>query len=105
MEYIKLNDAIQAARPEGLNENRDDKELALYAKGWNACMHTYVESLCELPAADVRPVVNGEWRRTTKNLSACSACGNCVLTDRTGGYFFCPNCGADMRKGPPKEES
>lgn len=53
-QYINLNDAIQAARPEGLNENRDDKELAIYAKGWNACLHTYVDNLCELPTIDVQ---------------------------------------------------
>lgn len=53
-QYISLNDAIQAARPEGLNENRDDKELAIYAKGWNACMLTYVDNLCELPTVGIQ---------------------------------------------------
>lgn len=39
----------------------------------------------------------GKWKQTTKNLSSCSSCGNCILTDRTAGCFYCPNCGADMR--------
>lgn len=86
MKYIKLDDAIQAARPEGLNENRDDKELAVYAKGWNACIHTYVDNLCELQTADVRAV--------------CSECGRSL--DIT--WNFCPKCGAVMRE-PSNEES
>ncbi len=75
-----------------------------YALGYHQGLSFALVDICCARAANVRPVVQGEWRRTTVNLSACSACGNCVLTDRTGGYFFCPKCGADMRKEPPEEE-
>ena len=48
-----------------------------------------------VPAADVRPVVRGEWRGIGKTgrIFVCSAC------DKTFPYKtdFCPNCGADMR--------
>ncbi len=42
-------------------------------------------------------VEHGKWIKTSKNLSACSSCGNCILSEYTEDYFFCPNCGADMR--------
>ena len=51
-------------------------------------------------AASVRENVTGEWKRTSKNLMACSACGNCVVDDRISGLFFCPNCGAQMTDVP-----
>lgn len=53
-----------------------------------------------LPAADVRPVVRGEWKPTGAGCltSKCSVCGNKSI--ETGN--FCPNCGADLRE-PPKE--
>lgn len=60
--------------------------------------HSPFNAIVMLPAADVRPVVRGRWERTSKSLMACSACGNCVVDDRIGGLFFCPNCGADMRE-------
>ncbi len=49
-----------------------------------------------IPAADVRPVVRGAWRRIGKTgrIFVCSAC------DKTFPYKTrcCPNCGADMRE-------
>lgn len=64
-----------------------------------------------LPAADVRPVVRGEWVETIEQngwedvrCATCSACGDSYVLDEWGiddlkGLFnFCPNCGADMRK-------
>ena len=71
-----------------------------------------------IPAADVRPVVRGEWLtgndnpRTYGRIRAmCGRCGAFALTDmvNAGSYKerlsnFCPNCGADMRPEPPKEE-
>ena len=56
-----------------------------------------------IPAADVRPVVRGEWgyrwkihgdgRRPTE-LFPCTVCG----FENTSATNFCPNCGADMRE-------
>ena len=42
-------------------------------------------------------VEHGKWIKTSKNLSACSSCENCIPSEYTEDYFFCPNCGADMR--------
>ena len=41
----------------------------------------------------------GEWIPEGKNLAYCSNCKNCVLRERTGAMFYCPNCGARMMKG------
>ena len=54
--YISVFAAIQA-KPEFLNENHENKDSALYAKGWNACNKEYIDNLLDIPAEDVRPVV------------------------------------------------
>ncbi len=71
----------------------------------------------KIPAADVRPVVMGQNIYDTVKGHCefkCSVCGvelSSVYGGRNdfgldGGYFnFCPNCGADMRPQPPKEET
>lgn len=57
--------------------------------------------LSEIPAADVRPVVRGEWifkwdaEKDPKKLFARIMCSNCgLLTGQKSN--FCPNCGAMM---------
>ena len=65
-----------------------------------------VRAIQEIPAADVRPVVSGSWIEATDyngdTYYICPACEDeFVLTDGTlagNHYFFCPNCGADLRK-------
>lgn len=67
----------------------------------------YVTAFCEikkLPAADVRPVVRGDWKFIRKTIDGkvfkCSACGRVLIVDdsfdRIEKYPFC-HCGADMR--------
>ena len=63
--------------------------------------------LLEMPAADVRENVSGEWvgADLDKDFVTCSVCKNSGYKDRMAlrpdyakKYFnFCPNCGADMR--------
>jgi len=50
-------------------------------------------------AADVRPVVHGEWKENVQ----CSNCGwymedDVTLSSMMVFFNFCPNCGADMRE-------
>lgn len=52
--YISVFAAVQA-KPEFLNENHENKDSALYAKGWNACNKEYIDNLLDIPPADVRP--------------------------------------------------
>ena len=61
------------------------------------------EDIINLPAADVKPVVRGRWIDTDNYYQRwkCSVCGNHTRDARPP---FCPNCGADMRPQPPKEE-
>ena len=51
----------------------------------------------DLPAANVRPVVRGEWVQVMGKydwMVKCSRCNGVPLETSN----FCPNCGADMRK-------
>lgn len=66
-----------------------------------------VRSLKVIPAADVAPVVHGEWIESDldKDCVTCSNCKRLKLNDRYAftklafedwGLKFCPNCGARM---------
>lgn len=65
------------------------------------------ENVKSIPAADVRPVVRGEWVDAVQGCgdSPHVRCSNC--NEYYWRYFskfrFCPNCGADMQT-PEKEE-
>ena len=58
------------------------------------------------PAADVEPVVRGEWIEFDEDMNAykCSACDEpYVLIDGTpeqNHYNYCPNCGSHMQEKP-----
>ena len=54
-----------------------------------------LDELENLPPADVRPVVRGEWIGD----GDCIICSNCKTAYTFMGSNFCPNCGADMRGG------
>ena len=65
----------------------------------------FEKRLENIPAADVRPVVQGKWSNDDRFYIKCSHCGGCVraftgnaLLDYTQKWNFCPNCGADMRR-------
>jgi NADH pyrophosphatase NudC (nudix superfamily) len=63
---------------------------------------TYAEQLISsAPAADVVPVVHGEWCWEGK-FKACSKCGSYVEWNETLGanfWKYCPYCGAKMDGG------
>lgn len=55
----------------------------------------------DAPAADVAPVVHGEWVASEGNPSflVCSACGDCYVVDEWADgkkWRYCPACGAKM---------
>lgn len=76
------------------------------------------ETICALPAADVKPVVHGEWvylgREEVFDISGvrtwgaryqCRSCGfEPIFIEDHGIYDFCPNCGADMRGNDNERE-
>ena len=65
-----------------------------------------------IPAADVRPEKRGKWVKTKEYYTAgcafkrvawkCSCCGIEVVNTepiyRIDDWYYCPNCGADMRE-------
>ena len=74
--------------------------------------HSPFNAIVMLPAADVRPVVRGKWERKEGAGQyyevRCSVCGSRPPQDYSGWVVesnYCPNCGADMRPEPPKEET
>ena len=57
------------------------------------------QSILEVPAADVAPVVHGEWLHKNGEMY-CSVCGSEALMDEV--YYkspYCPDCGAKMDGG------
>lgn len=55
-------------------------------------MSIYMEYIKEIPAAEARPVVRGEWLEGNM-WQPCSRCH----TRGKRSWNFCPHCGADMR--------
>lgn len=51
-ERIEKKDALQA-HPEYLNEQINDHDKAIYAKGWNDCNKEYYNAITELPVASI----------------------------------------------------
>lgn len=60
----------------------------------------YANEIVKIPAADVRPVVRGEWIWTIDDDEYLGEYWKCNLCGEHSyiGYNFCPNCGADMRE-------
>lgn len=74
------------------------ENMSSYNMGERAAYTTAISEIIELPAADVRPVVRGQWENTGSDVWKCSACGYGIMP-WNAGVNFCPNCGADMREG------
>lgn len=57
------------------------------------------EAVEQLPAADVRPVVRGQWKRVDPRSTVVTfRCSECNYYAHMNATNFCPNCGADMRE-------
>ena len=59
-----------------------------------------------IPAADVEPVVRGEWQKVYENTTfgamyRCSVCGE--TTFNVENYKYCPKCGAHMERSGSDE--
>lgn len=81
-----------------------DADKILYtdlSEGRGVCWVTFMDWIKEMPTADVRDNVRGEWQKVDEqpyfrkhfHKVCCSVC-------RKQGYDYwnyCPNCGADMR--------
>lgn len=85
------------------------REAALMKLMQDGCSAKNLQSISEMPAADVAEVVHGEWLRSDDDWNSlttiqCSICGEewCFETDDDVSllnYKHCPNCGAKMDGG------
>ena len=61
----------------------------------------YHNQIDDIPTADVRENVRGEWLSGDCMGASCSNCGEYFsfrCFSEVHDYNFCPNCGADMRQ-------
>ena len=85
-----------------------EREAALMKLMQDGCSAKNLQSISDIPAADVAPVVHGRWIRPHwKNNNYCCDCSECggeamhrdYQWDKHGIYPICPNCGAEMDGG------
>lgn len=85
------------------------REAALMKLMQDGCSAKNLQSILDMPAADVAEVVHGEWLRSDDDWNSlttiqCSLCSEewCFETyDDVSllNYKYCPNCGAKMDGG------
>ena len=76
-----------------------DREVALMKLMQDGCSAKNLQSISDMPAADVAPVRHGQWieqeKYTFGTFYDCSICDNRIL-DNGHSWNYCPNCGAKM---------
>ena len=104
MDEYEMKDCISRKEAtEFINKCLEHEEkLQLVERETLIAVKKYLESI---PAADVRPVVHGEWgKRLNPSFSPFDDSGaylyRCNQCRHNQNYEsnFCPNCGADMRE-------
>lgn len=90
-DYIRRDDAVKIAEKYGL---ADGSVLGRHS-GLADCI---ASEISDLPAADVAPVVHGQWKKVRESRSTweCSACGTKVGAFFVGCSQYCYCCGAQM---------
>lgn len=71
-----------------------EREAALMKLMQDGCNAKNLQSISDIPAADVSPVVHGRWIKGSSN----PYCSECFVECRDETPF-CPNCGAKMGGG------
>ena len=81
-----------------------DREEALMKLMQDGCNAKNLQSILDMPAADVAPVMHGRWIKESDGGTRCSVC-NKRVRNVTGGWYepvdlsdmpYCPKCGAKM---------
>ena len=84
-----------------------DREAALMKLMQDGCSAKNLQSISDMPAADVAPVRHGRWVEKEKYtfgiMYDCSLCENRIL-DNGHSWNYCPNCGAKMDESEDKNE-
>ena len=90
-EYISRDEALKAMQY--CCENCDNYNGAMCRACDNA---DEMDIICDIPAADVQPVIHAAWINTTPDdFYEWYKCSNCKYTD-TKNFNYCPKCGAKM---------
>ena len=79
-----------------------DREVALMKLMQDGCSAKNLQSISDMPAADVALVRHGRWVEKEKYtfgiMYDCSLCEDRIL-DNGHPWNYCPNCGAKMDGG------
>ncbi len=75
------------------------REAALMKLMQDGCSAKNLQSISDMPAADVAQVVHGQWVDNGIPDSILSGCSVCGFTCGSSSFFYCPNCGAKMDGG------
>ena len=84
------------------------REAALMKLMQDGCSAKNLQSISEMPAADVAEVVHGKWENGNP---ICPVCGGNKFRDLDADIWcdwqpdFCPNCGAKMYGGEDRAVS
>lgn len=75
-----------------------------YTEGWNDCLLRVKSMVSKTPAADVAPVVHGQWIYDKKaQRPYCSVCKEYFYGATNSPMSYCSNCGAKMDGGADHE--
>ena len=86
-----------------------DSDMQKWDSGCWIRYKVFENCLEQIPTADVRENVKGEWKREvlgstggygTTVMYQCSTCERMSISE----YNYCPNCGADMRSSGERKE-
>lgn len=78
-----------------------------YNCGYDDCLTAVQDTISDIPAADVKEIVYGEWihEKDINDVKSDYKCSICDYDDtffniliNNGFYKYCPNCGAKMNK-------
>ena len=91
-EYIDRQALLDA-----IPSTKEDKQISLFGAAAD-----FISLVCDVPAADVAPVVHAHWKGCHTQDPYCSNCG--FSYDREEGEYaqttdYCGNCGAKMDGG------
>lgn len=109
-EYIELTEELELALNAGARaiENTKRYHGAVYTKDLFSESPQEIPYLqaakvlreaSDAPAADVAPVVHGQWIDNGIPESILCGCSVCGFTCGASSFFYCPNCGARMDGG------
>ena len=75
------------------------REAALMKLMQDGCSAKNLQSISDMPAADVAEVVHGEWGDNGVADSMLVKCSVCGFDCGANSFSYCPNCGAKMDGG------